>query len=83
MARIQHSNMLGRAYRSFANTTKPLLIYGHSLAGNDEHILHLIDIGKMNTIFIRIFGDPYAHADKNLLARGKEISTRRRNRTSE
>jgi hypothetical protein len=80
MARIQHSNMLGRAYRSFANTKSTLFIHGHSLAENDEHILHLIDIGKMNPIFISLYGDSSSPTNKRVIWRAQMIANRRKSR---
>jgi hypothetical protein len=43
LARIKHSDFLGRAYRSFSQITGALFVYGHSMAPNDEHIMRLIE----------------------------------------
>lgn len=78
MDRIQHSGFLNRAYRSFSQITKNLFIYGHSLAKNDEHLLALIDRGKIRRIFIGIYGDPTNKSNLAIIERAKLITCRRR-----
>lgn len=77
LARIQHSGFLNRAYRSFAHIGGPLFIFGHSLAGNDEHILHLIDKGRMNPVVVGLHGDPTSASNRRIIARAYEIPGRR------
>jgi Domain of unknown function (DUF4917) len=76
--RIQHSNFLGRAYRSFSSIQGSLFVYGHSLAENDEHLLKLIDHGKVKLLFIGIYGDPTNESNRKIIERAKLIPTRRR-----
>lgn len=71
--RIQHSNFLGRAYRSFAAIKNNLFIYGHSLAENDEHLLKLIDKGKVKKVFVGIYGDSEAAGNRKIIERAKRI----------
>src|SRR5579871_1084661 len=55
MARIQHSNYLGRGYRSFAKITGSLYVYGFAMSQNDEHWLRLIDRNrKLRKLFVGI-----------------------------
>lgn len=77
--RIQHSNFLGRAYRSFAAIQGSLFIYGHSLAENDEHLLKLLDKGKMKKVFVGIYGDPASERNQTIVERARKFQTRRRN----
>lgn len=81
MERIQHSSFLGRAYRSFAGVCeKPkssLFIYGHSLASSDEHLLKLIDHGKIGKVFVGLYGDPSNEANRKLIARANLFAARR------
>jgi hypothetical protein len=77
--RIQHSNFLGRAYRSFAAIQGNLFIYGHSLADNDEHLLKLIDKGKVRKVFVGIYGDPASERNQAIIERAQKFQTRRRN----
>lgn len=76
--RIQHSNFLGRAYRSFSAITGSLFIYGHSLADNDEHLLKLIDKGKVTKVFVGIYGEPTSERNLAIIDRARKFQTRRR-----
>lgn len=74
LARINHSNLLSRSYRSFAKIGNSLYIYGHSMAENDEHILHLIDKNrKLKNLFVGIYGDPESIENKHIIKRSKKI----------
>lgn len=76
--RIQHSNFLGRAYRSFAAIPGSLFIYGHSLAENDEHLLKLIDRGRLKKIFVGIYGDPTTDGNRKIIERANLIPAQRK-----
>lgn len=81
MERIRHSDWLSRSYRSFANLGGSLFIYGHSLAANDEHILKLLDKGKVKQLFVSVFRDPDAAENRRIIRRVeriREIRTKRR-----
>ncbi len=60
--RILHNAYLHKALRSFESCCKPagnaLVIFGHSLAQNDIHILRLIASGGMRHILVGLYGDP-------------------------
>jgi hypothetical protein len=79
MSRIQHSGFLNRAYRSFSEIGGSLFIYGHSLADNDEHLLKLIDKGKVKKVFVGIYGDPASERNQAIIERARKFQTRRRN----
>ena len=72
--RIQHSNYLGRSYRSFAKIGGSLFIFGLSLAPNDEHILALINANKVRNVFVGVFGDPAAAWNKPMVERAKRLT---------
>jgi hypothetical protein len=76
--RIDHSGFLSRAYSSLAKIGGSLFIYGHSLAENDEHLLKLIDKGKLKKVFVGIYGDSAADSNRKIIDRAKLIPTRRR-----
>lgn len=70
MARIQHSNYLGRGYRSFAKITGSLYIYGFAMSQNDEHWLRLIEKNRnLRKLFVGIYGNPASDANRALIAR--------------
>ena len=75
--RIQHSGILNRGYRSFAEIGGSLFVYGHSLAENDEHLLKLIDRAKTKKIFIGIYGDPTTEGNRRIIERARMIPGRR------
>jgi hypothetical protein len=75
MKKIEHSAYLSRGYRSFANIQGTLFIFGHSLADNDDHILRLIENGKLEQVYIGIYGN----IDKNqtIINRGEQLKDNR------
>jgi hypothetical protein len=75
--RIQHSNYLGRGYRSFSSIGGSLFIYGHSLADNDEHLLKLIDHGKIKRLFVGIYGDSTTDGNRKIIERARMVPDRR------
>jgi hypothetical protein len=83
MARIQHSNYLGRGYRSFAKITGSLYVYGFAMSQNDEHWLRLIDRNrKLRKLFVGIYGPPESQANRELIARCNLIGAERTQRNS-
>ena len=70
MARIQHSNYLGRGYRSFAHIGGTLYIYGFAMGANDEHWLRLIEANrKLRKLFVGIYGAPERPDNQALIQR--------------
>lgn len=55
--RIRHSDFLHKAYRSFQEIGGTLFVYGHAMSPNDEHIIRLIGRGKVEQLFVGIYGD--------------------------
>lgn len=80
MARIQHSNFLGRTYRSFAKIGGALFVFGMSMAENDEHILELIDRGKTRILAIGLYGDPTSQANAAIVQRMEAVKSKRKGR---
>lgn len=77
MERIQHSNFLGRAYRSFAKIGGALFVFGHSMADNDEHILRLIERGKTKRLLVGLYGDPDSESNRAITTRSQRIVEKR------
>jgi len=69
LERILHSNYLSRSYRSFSKIAGSLVVFGHSMHPNDEHIIHLIDSGKTRLIFVGLHGDPGSAVNQRIVAR--------------
>lgn len=77
LLRIRHNDYLSKAYRSFQSIQGSLFIYGHSLAENDEHILKVIERGKLSEVFISIFGDENSPENQKIIRRGLALANKR------
>jgi hypothetical protein len=75
--RIQHSGFLNRAYRSFGKIGNALFIFGHSMAEHDDHVLKLIETGKVSTLWVGLFGDPDSASNQSIRVRADRIATAR------
>lgn len=71
--RIKHHAYLTKAFESFSRIGGALFIFGHSLAANDEHILHLIEKGKVTELYVGIFGDPDSPQNKHAVTRAESM----------
>jgi hypothetical protein len=80
LQRIKHSDFLAKAYRSFQSIGGCIFIYGHSLAENDEHFIKILERGKIEHIFIGIYGDPSKPENKTIMKRGKKMESARSGR---
>ncbi len=78
MTRIQHSNYLGRSYRSFAKIGGTLYIYGFAMGANDEHWLRLIQANRsLKKLFVGLYGDPAIPANQQLVRRAVALQEAR------
>ncbi|ANC91121.2 DUF4917 domain-containing protein [Azospirillum humicireducens] len=70
-AKILHNAYLHKALRSFEAVCKPansaLVIFGHSLAENDQHILRCIAKGAIGQVFVSLYGDPNTAGNKAII----------------
>jgi hypothetical protein len=73
LTRIKHSDYLAKAYRSFSEIKGCLFIYGHSLADNDAHFLKRIEKGKLQHIFVGVYGSPKSNENKRIIARANAM----------
>ncbi len=62
LERIMHNAYLHKALRSFESCCKPasnaIVIFGHSLAANDIHILRCIGVGGVEHLLVGLYGNP-------------------------
>ena len=57
MTRSQHSNYLGRGFRSIAKIGGTLYLYGFAMSANDEHWTRLIEGNRaLKKLFVGIYG---------------------------
>lgn len=73
LERIRHSDFLARGRQSFSRIGGSLFIYGHSLAPNDEHYLELIERGRVESLFVSIYGDPKSDKNQKIIERALQI----------
>lgn len=79
--KIMHNAYLHKSLRSLeacANVaTGAVVIYGHSLAANDDHVLRLIERGKVSALYVSIYGDPDTAENKAIIARAEKMAEAR------
>lgn len=73
LEKIKHHAYLTKAYESFSRIGGALFVYGHSLAKNDEHFLHLIEKGKITELYVGIFGDPNSPPNERIKERAEKM----------
>jgi hypothetical protein len=82
--RILHNAYLAKALRSFegccGNAKNTIVIFGHSLAENDMHILRCIAGGGCANLLIGLYGDPDSAANRAIAASAEELAASRRNK---
>lgn len=65
--RIRHSGYLHtglRKFRGACNSRGALFVYGHSLADNDAHIFKQISRGKIQTLYVSLYGDAESEGNR-------------------
>jgi hypothetical protein len=83
--RILHNAYLAKALRSFEACCGPaknaIVIFGHSLAENDMHVLRCIAGGGCANLLIGLYGDPDSPANRAIVAKAEElVASRKRKR---
>lgn len=80
--RILHNAYLHKALRSFESCCNPqgngILVYGHSLADNDLHVLRMIAKGAMRRLAIGVYGDPDALGNRSIMRQAAALQALRR-----
>jgi hypothetical protein len=80
-ARILHSGYLHKAHRSFESCCGPagnaIVIYGHSLAANDEHVLRCIAKGNAARLLVSIYGDTNSPGNKVVIQNAEKLVQQR------
>lgn len=75
--RILHNAYLHKALRSFESCCNSLnnaiVIFGHSLAPNDQHIFRRISVGSAANLLVGLYGDPTSESNKVKIAKADEL----------
>ncbi|WP_083876137.1 DUF4917 family protein [Caenispirillum salinarum] len=78
LRKIMHNAYLHKAYRSFegccGSKNNAIVVYGHSLAENDWHILKCIARGQVAQLLVGIYGDPNTPANREAIANANKIA---------
>ena len=81
LAKIRHSAYLHHSYKSFsaqmAQRNDALFIFGHSFSDNDQHILKKIARGKIEHIYVGLYGDPESPENKLIIGSANQLSSSR------
>lgn len=77
LTKIMHSAYLHKAVRSLESIQRNLFIFGHSLDESDNHILNLIEHGKVSNLFVSIYGDADANGNPAIIRRANEMAANR------
>jgi hypothetical protein len=76
-ARILHNGYLHKAHRSFesccGSAGNAIVIYGHSLAENDDHVLRCIAKGNCSHLLVSIYGDPEKPSNKVIFKNAEKL----------
>lgn len=77
MTRINASAYLARALRSLSSCQGTLLVYGHSLDPNDDHVFEAVVRSKVRRIAVSLYGDPNSTVNVEIRRRVADLATRR------
>jgi hypothetical protein len=87
LTRITHSGYLYHSYKSFSQRMKTgdkrstacLFTFGVSFSANDEHIIKKIAKGKINHLFVSIYGSPNLESNQRIIQDVESIKRKRSN----
>jgi hypothetical protein len=80
LERILHNAYLHKALRSFEgcqSATAAVVIFGHSLADNDRHVLKCIAKGNAPYLLVSLYGDPSSDSNKKIINAAAALVTER------
>lgn len=71
--KLLHSSFLSRGERSFANISGSLFVYGFAMSDNDEHILRLLEKGKIAELYVGIYGNSKSQENKIIMSKALSL----------
>ena len=81
LERILHNAYLHKALRSFEACCQPataaIVVFGHSLADNDRHILKCISKGNVPYLLVSLYGDPTSETNQKAINAGSALAQER------
>jgi hypothetical protein len=86
LTRILHNAYLHKALRSFESCCNPagnaIVIFGHSLASNDKHVLRCIAAGAAENLLVGLYGDPATPGNQLAIKNAERLVAQRQRRRS-
>ena len=80
LSKIRHSDYLSRGLKSLSEIRDSLFIFGHSLAKNDNHILKVIERGRIQHLYIGLYGNSDDPSNKRIISRAKLMQDYRKSK---
>jgi hypothetical protein len=77
LGRINGSAYLSRGLRSLSSCGGGLLVYGHSLDPNDDHVFEAVARSKIIRIAVSLYGDPDSDVNLSIQRRVADVGARR------
>lgn len=77
LAKILHNAYLHKALRSFSSIGGSLFIFGHSFDENDNHILGRIPYGRIQNLYVGLYGDTQNSSNVKIIERSKSFVAQR------
>ena len=76
--KVLHNAFLMRGYRSLSAIGNSLVILGHSLHENDEHVLNCIERSEVRNLYVSIFGNLDSEDNQRIIKRARGMVDKRR-----
>lgn len=80
--RINRSAYLSRGLRSLSSLGGSVVVYGHSLDANDDHIFEALVRSKVKRMAFSVYGDPKSARNRAAIQTAKDLVERRAERSS-
>lgn len=77
LERIKHSGYLHRGLASMPKVSGSIFAYGLSFADNDDHVLRMIEVGKVTNLYVSIFGEPGLPHNEIIIRRAMRLAEAR------
>ena len=78
LARINENGYLTRALRSLASCNHGLVVLGHSLDPNDDHIFEAVVRSTVARLAVSLFGDPNSETNLLIQRRAHDLTVQRK-----
>lgn len=82
LGRIHSSAYLARSLRSLTACGGTLLVYGHSLDPNDDHVFEAVARSRMTRMAVSLYGDPTSADNQEIQSRVGSVALRRQTHSS-